>query len=88
MLSDLGPALTYNVLNLGVVDADFISDFVDAGINQTLHRLYMRIVVNMKIILPGYSLSFDNGSTVLICENIISGDVPLGELNIGENLLP
>ena len=67
---------------------DFISDFADAGINQTLHRLYMRIVVNMKIILPGYSLSFDNGSTVLICENIISGDVPLGELNIGENLLP
>ncbi len=88
LLSDLGPALTYNVLNLGVVDADFISDFVDAGINQTLHRLYMRRVVNRKIILPGYSLSFDNGSTVLICENIISGDVPLGELNIGENLLP
>lgn len=88
LLSDLGPALTYNVLNLGVVDADFISDFAEAGINQTLHRLYMRIVVNMKIILPGYSLSFDNGSTVLICENIISGDVPLGELNIGENLLP
>ncbi len=88
LLSDLGPELTYNVLNLGVVDADFTSDFTSAGVNQTLHRIYMRIVVNMKIILPGYSLAFDNGSTVLICENIISGDVPLGDISIDGNLMP
>ena len=88
LLSDLGPSLTYNVLNLGVVDADFISDFTGAGMNQTLHRLYMRIVVNMKIVLPGYSLAFDNGSTVLICENIISADVPFGGLNTVGELLP
>lgn len=88
LLSELGPELTYNVLNLGVVDADFTSDFTGAGTNQTLHRIYMRIVINMKIILPGYSLSFDNGSTVLICENVISGDVPLGNVSVGGDLVP
>ena len=39
LLSDIGPELTYNVLDLGVVDADFYSEFSRAGINQTLHRL-------------------------------------------------
>ncbi len=80
-LSDLGPELTLNVLNLGVVDADFSSDFSDAGMNQTVHRLYMKIIVSMKIILPGYSLSFNNSSTVIICESVIVGDVPFGDIN-------
>ena len=53
LLSDIGPELTYNVLDLGVVDADFYSEFSSAGINQTLHRLYMKIIVNMRIVLPG-----------------------------------
>ena len=88
LLSDLGPELTYNVLDLGVVDADFISEFTDAGVNQTLHRLYMKIIVNMRIVLPGYSLAFDNSSTVIICENVIVGDVPLGQIDIGSELLP
>ncbi len=87
LLSDLGPELTYNVLDLGVVDADFISEFTDAGVNQTLHRLYMKIIVNMRIVLPGYSLAFDNSSTVMICENVIVGDVPLGQIDIGSELL-
>lgn len=88
LLSDLGPELTYNVLDLGVADADFISEFTDAGVNQTLHRLYMKIIVNMRIVLPGYSLAFDNSSTVMICENVIVGDVPLGQIDIGSELLP
>ncbi len=88
LLSDIGPELTYNVLDLGVVDADFYSEFSSAGINQTLHRLYMKIIVNMRIVLPGYSLAFDNSSTVMICENVIAGDVPLGNIDIGGELLP
>lgn len=88
LLSDLGPAITLNVLNLGVVDAEFHSEFTSAGINQTLHRLYMKVVVNMKIVLPGYSLAFDNSSWVIICENILSGDVPLGQIDIGSELVP
>ena len=88
LLSDIGPELTYNVLDLGVVDADFYSEFSSAGINQTLHRLYMKIIVNMRIVLPGYSLAFDNSSTVMICENVIAGAVPLVNRDIGGELLP
>ena len=87
LLSDIGPELTYNVLDLGVVDADFYSEFSSAGINQTLHRLYMKIIVNMRIVLPGYSLAFDNSSTVMICENVIAGDVPLGNIDIGGGII-
>ncbi len=85
-LSGFGPEVEINLFNLGVVDADFSSEFVSAGINQTLHRLYMRIVVNMTIVLPGYSLEFDNSSQVIICESVITGDVPLGNIDVGGNI--
>ena len=50
-LSDLGPEITLNILNLGVVDADFTSEFISAGVNQTIHRLYMKIIVSFMIFL-------------------------------------
>ena len=88
-LSGIGPELELNLINLGIVDADFFSEFSSAGINQTIHKLYMRIVVNMTIVLPGYTTSFENSSEVIICESIISGKVPLGDIAIGSaDLLP
>ena len=88
-LSGIGPELELNLINLGIVDADFFSEFSSAGINQTIHKLYMRIVVNMTIVLPGYTTSFENSSQVIICESIISGKVPLGDIAIGSaDLLP
>lgn len=91
-LSGVGPTITVNSINLGVVDADFSSEFVSAGLNQTIHRLYLTIIVNMKIILPGYTLPLDNSSKVMICESVIAGDVPFGDVNVGgsgaSDLLP
>lgn len=91
-LSGMGPSINFNALNLGIVDADFISEFTSGGINQTLHRLYMRIVVNMTVTLPGRTYEFDNGSSVMICEAVIAGNIPnavvsLGDMTTGD-LLP
>lgn len=82
-LSGTGPDINIHAISLGVVDADFSSEFEDAGLNQTIHRLYMTVVVNMNIILPGYTLGFDNSSKVMISESVIAGEVPFGDMDIG-----
>lgn len=90
-LSGAGPDIVLSLLNLGIVDAEFSSEFLTAGINQTLHRLYMRIVVNMTIVLPGYTMDFDNSSQVIISEAVITGDVPFSDIDVGAStgdLLP
>ena len=85
-MSGIGPDITVNAISLGVVDADFSSEFVSAGLNQTIHRLYLTIVVNLKIVLPGYTIPLDNSSKVMICESVIAGEVPFGDVNIGEGV--
>ncbi|MBQ7227630.1 MAG: hypothetical protein IJX05_04455 [Clostridia bacterium] len=89
-LSGIGPEFQFQLLNLGVVDAEFYSEFLSSGINQTLHKLYMRVVVNMTIVLPGYTMDLDNSSQVIICESVVSGEVPFGDVAIGggSDLLP
>lgn len=82
-ISGIGPEIELNLLNLGIVDADFISEFAAAGVNQTIHRLYMRIIVNMTIVLPGYTIAFDNSSQVIICESVIAGEVPFSNIDLG-----
>lgn len=82
-ISGIGPNVDLNLLNLGIVDADFYSEFESAGVNQTIHRLYMKIIVNMTIVLPGYTLGFDNSSNVVICESVIAGDVPFLNIDLG-----
>lgn len=92
LFSGMGPEIEFRPLNLGIVDADFSSEFLSGGINQTLHRLYMRIVVNMTITLPGRIFDFENGSNVMICESLIAGDIPFASVNLGDltgkDLLP
>lgn len=83
-LSGMGPEFEFTTLNLGIVDADFISEFISGGINQTLHRLYMRIEVNMTVTLPGRTYAFDNGSNVMICEAVIAGNIPNAVVSLGE----
>ena len=91
-LSGIGPKIEFNTLNLGIVDAEFHSEFISGGINQTLHRLYMRIEVDMTVTLSGKNYCFNNGSDVMICEAVIVGKIPdtvidVGEITTGE-LLP
>ncbi len=75
-LSGIGPSIEFTAINLGVVDAAFFSEFLSGGVNQTLHRLYMRIEVDMSVTLPGKNYKIKNGSDVMICESVISGKVP------------
>jgi sporulation protein YunB len=85
LLSGKGPAIPVHILSIRNSDATFLSNFSQAGINQTLHRLNMCVLVDVSILVLGRSASFTVSSEVVVAETIIIGDVPNTFLQTGGN---
>ena len=78
-----GPAIPVHILSIRNSDAAFSSEFRQAGINQTLHRLNMDVRVDVSILVLGQAESFAVDSQVVVSETIIVGDVPDTFLHTG-----
>lgn len=75
-LSGRGPAIPVHILSIRNSDAGFSSDFSQAGINQTLHKLTMEVSVDVSVLVLGETSSFTITSEVVVAETVIVGDVP------------
>ncbi len=76
ILNGRGPNITLKTYVDGCTSSDFISDFSEAGINQTKYRLYINISMDMHIIMPGMTACENIKSSIPISETIIVGKVP------------
>ena len=75
-LADRGPAVQLRIIPVSSVSSSITNEFVSGGINQTLHRIMMQLVVDISIVLPGYSTTTTVVSEFCIAETIIVGSVP------------
>lgn len=85
VLAGMGPAVDVELLPIGSVTCDFVSNFEEVGINQTKHSIYINVNTVISIILPVSSLPVSVTTSVLVVENIIVGDVPDVYLNASNN---
>lgn len=74
--SGRGIALPVEIITIRNSDAYFTSEFSQAGINQTLHKLNMCVLVDVSVLVLGQTASFTVNSEVVVAETIIVGDVP------------
>ncbi len=81
ILAGYGPKIAYQVNPYGEVFCYFSSKFNSAGINQTYHKLYLNIKINVHVVLPFDSLSMSSESQVLLSETLIVGNIPDVYLN-------
>ena len=88
LLSGKGPAIPVHILSIRNSDASFSSNFVQAGINQTLHQLIMVVSVDVAILVLGQTGSFTTTSEVVVAETVIVGAVPNTFLQTGGNYEP
>ena len=75
-LFGLGPNVSIELVPIGTVSTKVSSNFNSAGINQTIHRLYFIVNSNIGMVLPGMTQNFQTELEVLLCENIIVGEIP------------
>ena len=83
--SGRGAMIPVQILAIRNSDAYFDSDFTQAGINQTLHKLNMHVLVDVSVLVLGQSASFTVTSEVVVAETILIGDVPNTFLQTGGN---
>lgn len=76
IFSGLGPSVPVFISLSGNVKSDFDSVFESGGLNQTVHRLSLRITAEINIIMPLNPVSTIVETSVLISETVIVGGVP------------
>lgn len=81
--SGKGPSIPVRILSIRNSDATFSSDFIQAGINQTLHQLTMDVSVDVSVLVLAQISSFTVNSEVVVAQTIIVGDVPGTYLQTG-----
>lgn len=71
-----GPAIRARVLSAGTVSAEFESEFSSAGVNQTMHRIWLELSVPMTVLLPGGRTEAGVDTRLCVAETVIVGQVP------------
>lgn len=65
-----------SVKPFGYATTSIISEFSDAGINQTLHRILIEIDTDVDAVIPGISTRVPISTTIVAAETVIVGRVP------------
>ncbi len=61
---------------LGAAKTTVISEFNEAGINQTLHRIVIQIDAEVDAVIPGFSTRVPVSTSIIAAETVIVGRVP------------
>lgn len=76
LLSGRGPKINFKIVTIGNVETDLKSEFSSAGINQTLHRIYLQVKCKVIVLTPFSSIEEEIINQVLLAEAVIVGNIP------------
>jgi sporulation protein YunB len=76
ILSNYGPSITIKMQPLGHVETKYSSEFESAGINQTRHKIYVKVKTTVRVIIPLKSNDIEVTNEIPIAETIIVGKTP------------
>lgn len=82
LFSGRGPRIPIVLQLVNNANAAFISEFNEAGINQTRHRLLIEVDTTVTALLPAGRASFKIPNQINLAETIIVGRVPESYTNI------
>lgn len=82
LLAGRGPDIEIKMSTIGHIETDLRSEFLEAGINQTLHRIYLEVKCHVVILTPFHSIEEEIVNQVLLTEGIIVGNIPSTYYNL------
>lgn len=82
ILAGRGPEIPIKMSTVGNVETKLVSQFSQAGVNQTLHRIYLNVSCRVTILTPFDSIEQDITNQILLAEAVIIGEVPSNYYNL------
>ena len=82
LFSGVGPDITVHFEKEGSVKTDIKSSFSSAGINQTLHRIYIEVSSDIVAIAAAGTYKSNVETKFLLAETVIVGEIPEGYVSI------
>lgn len=76
ILNGKGPKVPMKISIAGNVFTNFNNKFSNAGINQTIHQIYVNIHTKICITIPGSTCTSESDDEILVSETVIVGKVP------------
>ena len=80
-----GPSIRVRAMSIGTVSTAFESEFTSAGVNQTLHRIWLEVTAPTTVLLPGGPVEVPVSSRLCMAETVIVGRVPDSYFQMSEN---
>ena len=71
-----GPRITIQLDISNRIQMQILSEFTEAGINQTQHRIFLEITTSVSALIPWYTTSAQVVTDFLLAESIIVGKIP------------
>ncbi len=76
LLADKGSEIEINVVQVGTADAKINSYYYSEGVNQTLHRLVLRVTATVRMLIPLKAEDVEVVTDIVLAEDIIVGRIP------------
>ncbi|MGN1043777.1 MAG: sporulation protein YunB [Acutalibacteraceae bacterium] len=76
ILNGKGPKVPMKISIAGNVFTNFNNKFSNAGINQTLHQIYVNVHTKICVTIPGSTCTSESDDEILVSETVIVGKVP------------
>ncbi|QHE53427.1 sporulation protein YunB [Pontibacillus sp. HMF3514] len=76
LLNNLGPKIPVHFATIGDVESQVIAKVEYHPINNTMYQLYLRVKVNLRILLPFSTDTTTVETEIPIAQNTVHGDVP------------
>lgn len=82
ILAPYGPKIPVRLKPMGRVNTEVFDSFEDAGINQTRHKIYLQVTIELQVIIPLLADSLEVVTTVPLADTIYIGEVPETLVNL------
>jgi sporulation protein YunB len=76
VFSGKGPRVRFEILPVGSVNTNFVTEFESAGINQTRHKISLEATAAVRIVIPTGAKVVTARVMALMAESILVGAVP------------
>ena len=80
-LTGFGPKVNFKSVSIVSVTSNFSSEFKSAGINQTIHSVFVNVDCKVDVLFPLNKKTVSCVTPILLCETVLVGNVPEVFLN-------